>query len=159
MGKRPPDTLRGLEPEWHTSGFGDPNFRAPNLFNVTSKLTQLNRTLWYPNPLFNQISFITLYIHVYNIWLYYVRIKRTVYIFSIALAVVTLTCCTGDQRWKQYQKMHDWCQLDYWPYRATGSVHIYQRSYLIASYKNVNHVDFTNIIKFLIHFYSNSSIS
>jgi len=39
------------------------------------------------------------------------------------------------------------------------TVFIYQRSYLIASYKNVNHVDFANTIKFIMHFYSDSSIS
>ena len=29
---------------------------------------------------------------------------------------------------------------------------IYQRSYHIAPYKNVNHVDFENTIKFIAHF-------
>jgi len=38
-------------------------------------------------------------------------------------------------------------------------VFIYQGSYLIASYKNVNHADLANTIKFLMHFYSDSSTS
>jgi len=39
------------------------------------------------------------------------------------------------------------------------SVFIYQWSYLIASYKNVNHVDFANHYQIFMHFYSHSSIS
>jgi len=39
------------------------------------------------------------------------------------------------------------------------TVFIYQRSYLIASYKNVNHLDFANYYQIDYAFYSDSSVS
>jgi len=76
-GKAPPDTLGILEPEWHATGFGTPNFKAPTLFSVWFKLTQLNRAMLYKNPVFNQVSFATLYINIQYISLPYVWIKPT----------------------------------------------------------------------------------